>query len=155
MFRERFDLIHIRLLMGACDDKEWRRLYKEAYDNLAPGGYVNFRRYCRSSNNTNHSYRWLEQMEISVDLYCDDDTMPPDSYLAGSGAVFHHCAKASGKPFDTINTMRGRIEDAGFTNIHEKNYKMPIGPWAKHPVYKDVGHIELEVWKGGMEGMYP
>lgn len=41
IFHEKFDLVHIRLLMGGCSDIEWKRLFKEAYDNLQPGGTSN------------------------------------------------------------------------------------------------------------------
>ncbi len=103
-------------------------LYKEAYDNLVPGGFI-------------------EQMECSVELYCDGNTMPADSYLSKVGEVFHQCGHGMAKSFDTIDTMRSRIEAAGFTNIKEKNYKIPMGPWATHPVYKYQPR-SVDVWNG-------
>ncbi len=34
--------------------------------------------------------------------------------------------------------MKESIEATGYINIHENKYKAPIGPWPKHPVYKDA-----------------
>ncbi len=81
--------------------------------------------------------------------------MPKDSLLASVGPLFIQCAETAGKSLTIMDTMRASIEEAGFINVHEKNYKMPIGPWPKHPVYRDAGRVTLEVWKKGMEGMSP
>ena len=48
--------------------------------------------------------------------------------------------------------MRAAIEKAGFVNAQEKLYKLPIGGWPKHPVYKDAGRVNREHWKSGLEG---
>ena len=34
------DFVHIRLMNGICPTVEWEKLYKRAYDNLAPGGWI-------------------------------------------------------------------------------------------------------------------
>ena len=48
--------------------------------------------------------------------------------------------------------MKGLIESTGFTNVHEKTLKCPIGTWPKHPVYKDAGHAMKVCLKAGIEG---
>lgn len=58
----------------------------------------------------------------------------------------------TGKGIDTMNTMRARIEAAGFTNIHEKLYKVPTGDWAKNKILKEAGRLNLIQFKQGMEG---
>ena len=35
-----FDFVHIRLLNSICPTMEWGKLYKQAYQNLAPGGWI-------------------------------------------------------------------------------------------------------------------
>ena len=40
MFAQPFQLIHIRYMLGAFTDEQWRLLYKQAYKNLAPGGWI-------------------------------------------------------------------------------------------------------------------
>ena len=59
-------------------------------------------------------------------------------------------AKA-GRPFNTYDTMKDSIEAAGFVNVQEKVYKVPVGTWAKHPVYKDAGRLNELQFMEGME----
>lgn len=85
-------------------------------------------------------------------VFSDDGSLPPDSLLAGWGKTFLECGEAAGRPLNTQLTMRDAIERAGFTEIHEKEYKCPIGPWPKHPVYKDAGRVNSVQWRSGLEG---
>ncbi|KFY05779.1 hypothetical protein V491_09025, partial [Pseudogymnoascus sp. VKM F-3775] len=132
-WRNKFDLIHLRLLLGAFKQEEWAQLYRRCYDNLQPGG-------------------WIEQVELDVRVMSDDGSLKPDSLLAGWGQTFLDCASHAGRPLDTQLTMRDSIAAAGFTEIHEKLYKCPIGEWPKHPVYKDAGRVNAVHWKSGLEG---
>ena len=36
--------------------------------------------------------------------------------------------------------------------MEEKRYKIPIGEWPKHPIYKDAGKAALRSFKVGMHG---
>lgn len=40
MSAQPFQLIHIRYMLGAFTDEQWGSLYKQAYSNLAPGGWI-------------------------------------------------------------------------------------------------------------------
>jgi hypothetical protein len=58
-----------------------------------------------------------------------------------------------GRSFETMYEMADMMSDAGFTDIHEKRYKWPIGTWKKNRADKVLGawvklHIEegLENW---------
>ena len=48
--------------------------------------------------------------------------------------------------------MRSGIEAAAFVDIHEKDYEVPFGGWAKHPVYKEAGECRMIEFKEGFEG---
>ncbi|KAI9825141.1 MAG: hypothetical protein M1819_000599 [Sarea resinae] len=128
-----FDLIHLRMLYGAFTPEEWADVYKQCYDNLIPGG-------------------WIEQAEISVVVDCDDDTLPKDSLLAGWGPNFLGCADRLGRSLDTWKIMKGDIEKAGFVDVHEKVQKLPLGTWPKDPLLKDAGKVNKEHWLAGLEG---
>ncbi|KFY28414.1 hypothetical protein V493_02946 [Pseudogymnoascus sp. VKM F-4281 (FW-2241)] len=132
-WHNKFDLIHLRLLLGAFKKDEWETLYRRCYDNLQPGG-------------------WIEQVELDVRVMSDDGSLKPDSLLAGWGQTFLDCGAHAGRALDTQTTMRDSIAAAGFTEIHEKLYKCPIGEWPKHPVYKDAGRVNAVHWKSGLEG---
>lgn len=43
--------------------------------------------------------------------------------------------------------MRRDIEEAGFINLDEKDYKVPVGTWPKLQVYKDAGQVNMNMWK--------
>jgi hypothetical protein len=48
--------------------------------------------------------------------------------------------------------MKQYIEDAGFINVTQREWKAPLGPWAAGAKWKEVGNwglLELEV---GLEG---
>lgn len=132
-FSAKFDLIHIRHLHAAFTLEGWDQLYKRAYDNLQPGG-------------------WVEHAELDVAVHCDDTSLPKDALLRGWGPMFKECAARSGQPIDNETSMRARIEAAGFININEKSHILPIGPWARHPVYKDAGRVNHAQWMSGAEG---
>lgn len=83
---------------------------------------------------------------------CDDGTVPPDSELANWGQKFEAFGRIINRPFNVFDTMKDSISAAGFTNIHEKLYKVPLGDWPKHPVYKDAGRLNEETFRAGMEG---
>lgn len=66
--------------------------------------------------------------------------------------MFRHLCAKSGKRIDTEETFGDRIEAAGFTNIHEKLYKVPVGDWVKSPLLKEAGRFHkaqlMEGWEG-------
>lgn len=62
------------------------------------------------------------------------------------------CGARAGLCLDTLDTMRGAIEKAGFVDIQEKPYQWPIGPWARDQKYKEAGMVNFQHWLSGMEG---
>lgn len=95
---------------------------------------------------------WIEQTEPDIDICCDDGTLPADSMLAEWGGMFKNIAQYADRPLDTCFEMRSRIEAAGFINVHQQDYKCPIGTWPSLPVYKDAGRMGMQQFKAGMEG---
>lgn len=132
-WRQPFDLIHLRTLLGAFSDEDWGNVYKKIYDNLKPGG-------------------WIEQAEVDVRARSDDGSLTPDALLFGWGDNFIGCTQRAGRPCTTQETMRGRIEEAGFVNVHEQEYKCPIGGWPKDKQLKDAGRLNFVQWTVGLEG---
>ena len=59
--------------------------------------------------------------------------------------------KVTGQPMDVCYTMKESIAAAGFINMQEKLYKIPIGGWAKNPVLKQAGKLYLEEVSTGLE----
>ena len=119
-------------MMGTFDEAGWANLYQQAYDNLEPAG-------------------WIDHIENDIDIFCDDDSMPSDSTFAEEKyrSMFLGCAEKAGKELDTTDHLQRRIEEAGFSNVQVQDYKMPLGNWPKHPVYKDAGRVNLVQMKIG------
>ena len=69
------------------------------------------------------------------------------------GPIFLRCAEQTGKKLDTEETMKGRIEAAGFVNVHERMYKVPVDDWAKNPILKEAGRFQKMQFLVGMEGV--
>jgi trans-aconitate methyltransferase len=132
-WRQPFDLVHMRLMLGAFTDPEWTTVYQRCFDGLKPGGYI-------------------EQVELDVRVMSDDGTLPPDSLTAGWGENFLGCAERAGRPLDTQLTMKAKMEAAGFVDVQEQLYKCPIGAWPKDPVLKEAGRINHAHWSSGLEG---
>lgn len=57
-----------------------------------------------------------------------------------------------GRSVKVIDECRIAIEAAGFTNVQEVYFKLPIGTWPKNRRLKEAGRISLNAWTGGLEG---
>lgn len=78
--------------------------------------------------------------------------MPKDGACAGWGPMMYGAGAKSGKPFDTANTMRAAIEAAGFVNLRQKEYKVPIGEWTANALLKEAGKFNKVQVLNGIEG---
>ncbi|KAJ6029877.1 hypothetical protein N7460_010143 [Penicillium canescens] len=132
-WRDSFDFIHMRLMYGAFPPEGWDQLYKQAFDALEPGG-------------------WIEQMEFDVRVSSDDGTLKKEHQLWKWGPMFIRCAERAGRSLNIHETMRGAIEKAGFVDVHEEKYKIPLGPWPKDKLLKEVGHLQDAHWNAALEG---
>lgn len=63
-WNKQFDLAHMRILMGSFDEAGWTSFYQQAYDNLAPG--------C-----------WIEHLEYDIGTF-PSSVVIPSSLLASS-----------------------------------------------------------------------
>jgi hypothetical protein len=46
-----------------------------------------------------------------------------------------------------------KLRDAGFINVEEKVFKVPIGPWAKNKTLKTIGVYERSALYDGLEAL--
>ena len=103
--RRTFDFVHARYLLGSIQD--WPRLFRQAYDSLRPGGYV-------------------ESHESEPQFLSDDNTVRPDSAMATWTTLFAEGSSKLGRPFMVIseNLQRKAIEEAGFVDIQVTDQKV-------------------------------
>lgn len=115
---EHFDYIHGRALCGSIAD--WPKLFSQALTNLKPGG-------------------WMEMQEYHCEVLSDDNTAEQATYLIDWVEQMNEASKKFGKELATANGLRKQMADAGFIDVHEEIYKVPIGPWAKGRRNKELG----------------
>lgn len=78
--------------------------------------------------------------------------MAEDSVLQVWGSNLARAARKSGRKSGIMHTMQESIEKAGFTDVHIKNYKLPIGPWPRDKQLKEAGAANFRHLSEGMEG---
>jgi len=85
--KDHFDFIHIRSLFGCVAD--WPAFYKECYDHLQPGGYI-------------------EQLEFSVVPKSDDGTVTPGSiYDRWASSPSNSATASESRCAQPTNSARG------------------------------------------------
>ncbi|QSZ30491.1 hypothetical protein DSL72_000045 [Monilinia vaccinii-corymbosi] len=126
-----FDFIHIRALFGSVHD--WDKLYAQAFKHLKPGGFI-------------------QHIEPSLSICCDDDTVPSDWPLYRFAELFHKAGELTGQSMDLCPTMSSKITQAGFVHLQERTYKMPLGEWPSDPKLRELGRWNLLQFDVGLEG---
>ncbi|KAM5362229.1 hypothetical protein ACJZ2D_012669 [Fusarium nematophilum] len=127
------DYIHIRWLVGSIVD--WTQLFREAYKCLKPGGYI-------------ESHEALSRMD------CDDGSIHERSAMHQWGKFFVEGGKKIGRSFTIVEdeVQRKSMEEVGFVNIEEKDFKVPIGAWPKDPKLKEIGKYAQATLEQDIEG---
>lgn len=130
-----FDFVHIRALYGSIGD--WGRLYSQVYRALVPGG-------------------WLEHFEYNITIYSDipgirDD--PDHIFKRWARAIFDatdHLGKSCRIGLD--GNMRDHATEAGFVNVVDKKYQVPIGSWSSDPRMRTIGMYNLAFLEESVDG---
>ena len=66
--------------------------------------------------------------------------------------MFEEAAAKAVKGLVSVFKTRARIQKAGFVNVQEKLYKVPLGDWAKNEVPKEAGRFCKVQLLSGLEG---
>ncbi|KAK2786222.1 hypothetical protein FQN52_007972 [Onygenales sp. PD_12] len=127
------DFIHARDLFGCIND--WPEFLAQCYRTTKPGGYV-------------------ELSTRAVWLACDDGSIPddPDHVYNIWDRTFREVGERTGKTTTIIESQRELMEKAGFEDVVEVKLKMPLGPWAKDKMLKEVGKFYYLECLQGLEG---
>ncbi|KAI9777722.1 MAG: hypothetical protein M1839_008641 [Geoglossum umbratile] len=95
---------------------------------------------------------WYEQVEMAVRIPSDDDTVGPDHVLTKWGDTFEAAGEKLGKTFKIWEQSAAGVKKAGFQNVKEEKFKMPVGPWARDPKLKEIGRWNQLHCEEGIEG---
>lgn len=102
-FSRPFDYIHARSIEGSV--KDFRRLFRQAYNNLTPGG-------------------WFEVQEFTVGVFSDDDS---EAKATGICEWRDHLLKGSrafGKPMGMASQYQELMKEVGFKDVQQNIFKV-------------------------------
>lgn len=126
-----FDYIHTRMLLGCFED--FREVIKKSFKYLKPGA-------------------WSEAQEYMHGIYCDDDSMKSDWIYRDWVKTLDTAAMESGRPLRIANKLKRWYEEAGFINVREEVFKLPINSWPKDPRFKMMGRFTEQSMLEGLQG---
>lgn len=95
---------------------------------------------------------WLEQIEVEIKAHCDDETRNPNSSIEGLTNHVDEMSAAHGVYFKIADNMASIMREAGFTDVREAKYKLPLGWWSADPKYKEIGKFYERFYKTGLQG---
>ncbi|RYP43378.1 hypothetical protein DL770_011683 [Monosporascus sp. CRB-9-2] len=128
VYPELLDYIHIRMALGVWQDFEMD-CARKAFENLRPGG-------------------WFEAQELFPGVFCDDGTMPDDWPFKRLLEDLEECAEQIGRSLRCATVYKQALMNAGFVDVQQITFKIPINNWPKNRKWKELGGM----WKGAFEG---
>lgn len=84
---------------------------------------------------------------------CDDGPLQPDSVFHKWLDLLNDASRAFGKAFNLVDTMATNIKDAGFIDVVESKFKLPLDEWSSDPKSKERAKWYRQFWETGMEGL--
>ncbi|KAF5501407.1 Secondary metabolism regulator LAE1 [Colletotrichum siamense] len=128
---KKYDYIFCRC-MAACV-ADWPKLIRTIYDNLNPGG-------------------WVEFQDSDFNYYSDDGTLTEKHQFKQWSKSLVSALESIGRDPCPGPKLKGWVKDAGFQEISHKRLKVPVGPWPKDQWYRDLGAMNLTQLLNGLEG---
>ena len=95
---------------------------------------------------------WLEQTEVEIKVHCDDNTANPDGEVQKLAQMSYEMGQAYGTDFRIADRMKEEMETAGFEQVQEVRFRLPLGPWSADPRYKEIGKFYERYYKTGLQG---
>lgn len=113
-----YEYIHTRMSLGIF--KDFRAIIQKGFNNLEPGG-------------------WMESQELYSKVFCDDGTMPADWGLLQWSLDQDTAAMKLGRPLRIANKLKTWYEQAGFVDVKQEVFSIPVNQWAKEDKQKMMG----------------
>ena len=113
--------------------KDARAVIQQAYDNLAPGGY-------------------LELQDFVYPPQFFGETLT-DTPLYKWGQTILEASRKLGRPWDNVPKYKGWMEEIGFEEVVEKKYYWPLNAWPKGNYFKQISVYAQADLLNGLDGM--
>ncbi|KAK5121983.1 hypothetical protein LTR85_004555 [Meristemomyces frigidus] len=131
VYTQRFDYIHSRAITVGI--KDWASLVDQCWQNLAPGG-------------------WVEFQEYHMPFASDDDTMKNGPAFLRWNEGLKAATTKVGTHLDAILSMPPVLKERGFVNLGTAATKWPIGPWPRGKREKKIGELMERDLSSAVEG---
>ncbi|KAI1344850.1 S-adenosyl-L-methionine-dependent methyltransferase [Xylariaceae sp. FL0016] len=113
--------LQTRMMLGAWEDFEQDVAHK-AFAHLEHDG-------------------WFEAQELDPRLWCDDSSVPDDFAPKLLLQDLIECAEIEKRPLTLASTYKQGLINAGFVDVTEHVYKIPINGWPKSKNWKTFGDL--------------
>jgi len=132
LYQNKFDLIHARLMSGSFAD--WPNFFRQAYDNLEPGG-------------------WLEMQDYGLPVRSSDGTHVGTN-IHKWGELLCEAGRKMGRPMgnDICDQYEDMMKQAGFVDVQQRMVMWPSNGWPKDPFMKELGRWNQVNCLQGLEG---
>ncbi|QSS59193.1 TAM domain methyltransferase [Histoplasma capsulatum] len=116
-----FDFIHTREITGSVHN--YSKLFERAYRHVAPGGY-------------------LEMQSMEANFFSDDGTHERAVTAMQWQRLLVEASRRFGKELGVEGGWKEGMEQAGFVDVEEVVFKVPLSPWPKDARMKDLGRYQ-------------
>jgi len=72
-------------------------------------------------------------------MVSDDDTIPPDCAIMKWNVLLLEASVKMGAPINSCLHYKRQLEEAGFVNVVQVEYKWPMNTWPRDENYKNIG----------------
>lgn len=110
--RKPFDFIHGRYLAGSIQD--WPRLVRQCHNQASIGG-------------------WVEFQDFDLHNYSYDNSIPEQNAVNDLYKYINQGVDKIGRTASPGTKLKGWMEQAGFKNVEDIVFRLPLGPWPKDP----------------------
>ena len=126
------DYIHFRTTVGCWGDMAG--MIKKGFERLRPGG-------------------WMESQEPEIDVHCDEGSIPDNHAVKRWFTDMCTMAERAGRPLHVTPMIKNWYIEAGFVDVQEKVYKIPINGWPKVKKLKRMGELWHRNIADGLSGL--
>ncbi|KAK3115654.1 hypothetical protein LTR53_004807 [Teratosphaeriaceae sp. CCFEE 6253] len=132
IYNQPFSFIHCRLMAGCFED--WPNFFRQAYQNLEPGG-------------------WLEMQDYGLPVKSADNTHLNTDVLRW-GELLCAAACNTGRPMgsEVSESYVQWMREAGFVDVQTRMFMWPTNSWPKEPYMKELGRWNMINIIDGLEG---
>jgi hypothetical protein len=132
VFGHKFDYIHGRYLLSFIK-QDWNILFKSIYDNLNPGG-------------------WVESQETIIYFQSIDRSIEGTALQRWNTLLLQGIQKMGRSATEALR-CKNYLAEAGFVNLGEKKFAVPMNAWARGRDQKAVGAMQMANNLEGVDGI--